>query len=68
MRHALVVTKLMDQARTAATAEADDRRSRRPSATVDAEPDPAPEPRRLTTLARRARTLRLRAQTPGGGA
>ena len=67
MRHALVITQLMHLARTAADDEADGRPARQPSARLDAEPDPAP---RLTTLARRARarTLRLRAQTPGGGA
>jgi hypothetical protein len=55
VRHALVTVHLMDQARSAAAAEAVDRRP------ADAPPDPpttrAPRPRRLSTLLRRARAL-----------
>jgi hypothetical protein len=54
VRHALVTVHLMDKARSAAPAAAD----RQPA---DAPPDPAttrtPQPRRLSTLLRRARAL-----------
>ena len=58
VRHALVTVHLIDQARTAANAEAENRQ--RHQAPVDAPVDPDPEPRRLATLARRARALVLR--------
>jgi hypothetical protein len=55
MRHALVTVQLIHKARTAGPPE---------SQTVDAPPDPPattePRPRRLTTLARRARALIVR--------
>ncbi len=54
MRHALVTVHLIDQARTAANAEAENRQRRQ------APVDPDPEPRRLASLARRARALVLR--------
>jgi hypothetical protein len=54
VRHALVTVHLIDQARTAANAEAENRQRRQ------APVDPDPEPRRLASLARRARALVLR--------
>jgi hypothetical protein len=56
VRHALVTTQLIHKARTAANAEADERPA--PKAPAEARDDAAtPEPRRLATLARRARAL-----------
>jgi hypothetical protein len=71
MRHAVVVTHLMNRARTAA-AEADQRRD------VDAPAEPPARerhPGRLASLFRRARVRRahgralgFRTESPGGGA
>jgi hypothetical protein len=58
MRHALVTVHLIQEARAAADAEADERQA--PRAPADAPADPDPEPRRLATLARRARALVVR--------
>ncbi|HTE68986.1 MAG TPA: hypothetical protein VK942_09560 [Actinomycetes bacterium] len=65
MRHAVVTTRLFQQARAAADAEADERLERlvRAEDRMQAEDrdQAAPEPRRLvTTLARRARALAAR--------
>jgi hypothetical protein len=67
MRHALVVTQLIHEARSGGP--------RLPERQLaDAPPDPAPaaepRPRRLATLFRRARVraLGLGAESPGGGA
>jgi hypothetical protein len=62
VRHVLVITQLMDQARTVAKTVAGEHLPSQPSAKVDAEPDPAPEPRRLTTRARRLTALARRAR------
>jgi hypothetical protein len=66
MRHALITTKLVQEATSG---------SRVPERQLaDAPPDPAPvpdaRPRRLATLFRRARAraLGLGAESPGGGA
>ena len=56
MRHAVVTTRLFQQARAAADAEADERLER--LARAEDRVQATPEPRRLvTTLARRARAL-----------
>ena len=64
MRHAVVTTRLFQQARAAADAEADERLERlvRAEDRMQAEDrdQAAPEPRRLVTLARRARALAAR--------
>jgi hypothetical protein len=74
VRHALVTTQLIYQARAAADAEAESERRQDP---IEAQAGTDPEPRRLATLGRRfatlgrrarARTLGLGAGTPGGGA
>jgi hypothetical protein len=58
VRHALVTVHLIDQATTAANAEAEARQRRQ--APVDGRVGPDPEPRRLAALARRARALVVR--------
>ena len=63
MRHALVTTHLIHEARTAAAAEAAERHARSPLAELLAEDDTDLQERRsrrLTTLARRARALVVR--------
>jgi hypothetical protein len=72
MRHALVNMQLIQEARAAADAEADERHARQ--APADPRPDPDPSPGRFAALARRLRARThvrapgVRAETPGGGA
>jgi hypothetical protein len=55
VRHALIAVHLVQQARTAAEAEAEERQARQAPATPQAHLEP--RPRRLATLARRARAM-----------
>jgi hypothetical protein len=68
MRHALVVTQLIHEARSAPQAPEGQLADAPPEA--PAALDPEPRPRRLATLFRRARVraLGLGAGSPGGGA
>jgi hypothetical protein len=71
MRHALVVTQLIHEARSSGPQAAERQLADAPpEPEAPADPDPEPRPRRLATLFRRARVraLGLGAESPGGGA
>jgi hypothetical protein len=57
VRHALIAVHLVQEARAAADAEADERQARQAPATPQAHPEPRPRSRRLATMARRARAM-----------